>query len=170
MNITVLILIIVLIVLFFLAQKFGSLELGNSGEVPLPYESRNYLVSKSERSFLGVLDQVAGENFRIFSKVRLEDVIKTRKGLENRERNTARNRIKSRHLDFVLCDPQNLQIIAAIELDDSSHQNSRSTKRDDFVNKALEVCEIPLIRFKAQKSYNAAEIADSINTIVKSNH
>ena len=119
--------------------------MGGPGEISLPYESRNYLVSKSERSFLGVLDQVVGTNYRIFSKVRLEDVIKTRRGLKNKERIIARNRIKSRHLDFVLCHPKNLQIIAAIELDDGSHQSQRSISRDDFINKVLKICEIPLL-------------------------
>ena len=48
------------------------------------------------------------------------------------ERQAAFNRISSKVLDFVLCDPNNLAIIAAIELDDSSH------KRNDRISDAVD--------------------------------
>jgi hypothetical protein len=46
-----------------------------------PYESRIRLVTPAERSFLGVLEQAAGDDFRVFSKIRLTDILKVKSGL-----------------------------------------------------------------------------------------
>ena len=49
------------------------LSLGSSGA--LPYESKGNLLTPAERSFLTVLDQVVGTQYRIMAQVRLADVI-----------------------------------------------------------------------------------------------
>ena len=41
-----------------------------------------------------------------------------------------RNRIHAKHIDFVLCDPGNLQPILCIELDDPSHNRPDRIERD----------------------------------------
>ena len=43
---------------------------------PRNYERRATLFTRAERSFLGVLDQAAGSDYRIFGKVRIADVLK----------------------------------------------------------------------------------------------
>ncbi len=47
------------------------------------------------------------------------------------------NKIKSKHIDFALCDKQTLAPLLLIELDDSSHNNPNRRNRDDFVNQSL---------------------------------
>jgi len=51
---------------------------------PLPYERVGELFSAAERSFLGVLEQVFGKEYRILGKVRLSDIIRVRKGLSGK--------------------------------------------------------------------------------------
>ncbi|MEN7973211.1 MAG: DUF2726 domain-containing protein, partial [Verrucomicrobiota bacterium] len=42
--------------------------------------------------------------------------------------------------------PSTLAIVAAIELDDKSHQRKDRIKRDQFLNQVMESAGVPLIR------------------------
>jgi hypothetical protein len=131
-------------------------------EDPFPYEPRESLMTESELRFFAVLEEALTDTFRIYSKVRLEDIIQVRPGTDPRTAFAARNRIKSRHIDFVLCHPDTLEILASVELDDRSHDRPDRMERDDFVDEALRVSGIPCIRFGVQDSYCAREIQQAI--------
>ncbi len=154
--------IVVLAAVAALIKWFSRLSPGkvqvDAADEPLPYESLGVLFSPAERSFLGVLDQVVGDSYRVFGKVRLADVIKTKSGLTGSERQKAWNQIQSKHLDFIVCDPSDLSIQFAIELDDSSHNQQKRQSRDAFIEQALVAAEIPLFRFPAKKAYTLEEI------------
>ena len=127
-----------------------------------PYQSKVYLLSKAERSFLGVLEQVVGAHYRIMVQVSLEDVIVVKKGLDNKSRLVARNRIQSKHLDFVACDPNDLSIKFAVELDDSSHKRADRRERDAFLDQAMKAAGVPLHRFEAKRSYTPQQVRQTI--------
>ena len=127
-----------------------------------PFQSRGKLFSPAERSFLGVLDQIVGESYRVFGKVRLADIIKTKPGLTASARQTAFNQISSKHLDFVVCNPADLSIQFVVELDDSSHKKQSRQNRDVFLEEALAAAGIRLFRFPAKKSYSIKEIRNTI--------
>ena len=129
---------------------------------PFPYTSRESLMTESELRFFAVLEEALADSLRIHSKVRLEDIIQVRAGTDPRTAFAARNRIKSRHIDFVLCDPDTLEILASVELDDRSHDRPDRMERDDFVDEALRVSGIPCIRFAVQDQYCPREIRGAI--------
>ena len=131
-----------------------------------PYSRQPTLFSPAERSFLGVLDQAVGEQYRIFGKVRVADVVSPRKGMKRPDWQRAFNRINAKHFDFILCDPKDLSVIAAIELDDSSHDSGRGQQRDDFLNRACEAADLPLIRVRASNTYNVADIKQQIQEAI----
>ena len=153
--------LIVLIVVVAIALKRLKFLLKKRGKKPsFPYQSRGKLFTPAERSFLGVLEQVVDDSVKIYGKVRLADVIQTKPGLSPSQRQTAFNKIQSKHLDFVICDASDLSIKYAIELDDKSHGEAKRKTRDDFLNQALATAEIPLFRFPAQKSYSLEEVRE----------
>ena len=125
-----------------------------------PYEAKSNLLTPAELKFLGVLDQVIGSHYRIMVQVRLADVIKVRKGLDNSTRSTVFNRIKAKHLDFVACDPSDMSVKFAIELDDSSHKQTKRMERDAFLNNAMQSAGIPLHRFAVKREYEPREVYD----------
>tara|TARA_Y100000588_G_scaffold224196_1_gene238162 strand:- start:8 stop:517 length:510 start_codon:yes stop_codon:yes gene_type:complete len=125
-----------------------------------PYQSKVYLLSKAERSFLGVLEQVVGANYRIMVQVRLADVIEVKGGTKNGQ--GARNRIQSKHLDFVACDPNDLSIKFAVELDDSTHKRADRQERDAFLDQAMKAAGVPLYRFKAKPNYAPQQVRQKI--------
>jgi Protein of unknown function (DUF2726) len=123
------------------------------------YVLRPTLFTAAERSFLGVLDQAVGTDFRVFGQVRLSDVADLKRGLPPRVRQSALNRIQAKHLDFVLCDPHTLEIKCAIELDDSSHAAQASRRdRDAFLTSVCTSIGLPLVRIAAKHSYSVAEL------------
>ena len=135
----------------------GSDELSN-----FPYIKRGVLFTPAERSFLGVLNQAVGDQAQIFGKVRVADVITTKKGMTPSERQTAFNKISAKHFDYLLCDPKDISVICAIELDDSSHNTKKAQKRDAFLVGACKSAHIPLLQIKAKSSYNINEIQEQL--------
>src|SRR3982751_745135 len=84
-----------------------------------PYEAIPELLTAAERSFFGVLQQTLGNDYLLFTKVRLADVVRPLKGLGRKRWQSAFNCIQAKHVDFVLCDPGTLRVVGVIELDDS---------------------------------------------------
>jgi very-short-patch-repair endonuclease len=123
-----------------------------------PYQRETHLVSPAERSFLGVLEQAVGDQHRIMGKVRLADVIQVRFGMNKKDRQSAVNRIQSKHVDFVVCDAKDLAVKYVVELDDQSNDRATRQDRDEFVDKALQAAGVPIFHFSVKRSYAVAEV------------
>lgn len=130
------------------------------------YESRRTLLTKAESTFYHALSKAVGDQYRVFSKVRMEDIIQVKRGFPRKEAYGLRSRIKSRHIDFVLCDPKDLSIRVCVELDDSSHQRADRQKRDAFVNQAMEAAGVRLVRVPASRSYDEAALTNLISPVL----
>jgi hypothetical protein len=122
----------------------------------LPYRKCDHLLTAAERSFWGVLSDVVDGSYHVAWKVRMADLVWVPAGTRDRQRHL--NRVLAKHLDFVLCDPRSTEPVLAIELDDSSHQESDRRRRDAFVDAALRAAALPLLRVPARRSYVAREI------------
>lgn len=129
------------------------------------YESRRYLLSKAERSFFGVLETAASGNYRIMAKVRVGDILKPSSGMNATERTRAFNRISAKHIDFILCTPDTLEFVCAIELDDKSHEATDRRTRDDLLNQAFADAQLPLLRVPAKAAYNPAQLQKAITSV-----
>ncbi len=51
-----------------------------------------------------------------------------------------------------------LSVMAAVELDDSSHNSKKRRERDEFLEGACDAAQLKLHRFKAKSSYNISEV------------
>lgn len=143
-------------------KLFGISAPSAAGPAKLPYRRKDYLLTKAERSFFGVLERAVASEYRIFTKVRLADLVWMPKGTEQRQSHF--NRIRSKHVDFLLCDHDVVRPLLAIELDDSSHQRQDRQSRDAFVDQALAAAELPMLRVKARSSYNIDELHQEIRS------
>lgn len=132
-------------------------------EIPVPYRSRNRLMSEAEGSFFQVLElALPKDQYRLFGKVRVEDLIVVKNGLTRDMRQSARNRIRSRHVDIVVVDSKTFVPVWAIELDDKSHQAKDRQERDEFLDRAFEAAEFPLIRFPTRRGYTRESILSAL--------
>lgn len=160
-----LIVVVALIALAILAILKAKLR--GSGKAGV-YYLRKSLFTPAERSFLGVLEANLPSGVRLFGKVRLEDILGVKAGLEPGERQAARNRINRKHVDFLLVRVSDLAPLAGIELDDSSHEAEDRQQRDRFVDSAFASAGLPLLHVPVQKSYNPAEVKAKVQGLLSS--
>ncbi len=129
------------------------------------FRQQDSLFTPAERSFLGVLDQATAGRYRVFGKVRIADVLLPVKGLDKSTWTSVFNRIKAKHFDFVLCDPQTLKIKAVIELNDKSHTSSRRIERDELLGRACADAGLALRMVEAKRNYSLEAVKQIVNEI-----
>ena len=130
------------------------------------YQAAQFL-TPAEVKFYRALIEVIPPNTHIIAKVRLADLIDPISQRGTPGYRQAFNRIQSKHVDFVLCDPDDLMPLLVIELDDKSHRRKDRQQRDQFVNDSLAQAEIPILRMRVQSSYGGLElrrqVTDALN-------
>jgi len=157
------IILLLLLIIFFLALALFK-KTDRKAPLDFPYQSKDVLCSPAERSFLGALDKIVGKRYRIFAKVRLADIIDVQKGLSVSARQSAFNRIAGKHIDFIVCNANDLSIVGAIELDDKTHRGRGRHERDQFLDRTLKAAGVPVLRIKAQSSYSIKDIFGKIDS------
>lgn len=135
------------------------------GTQELPYRRKDYLLSKAEHSFYQVLLRAVGDRWRVFAKVRLLDLVWLPRGTANAQ--SHRNRVQSKHVDFVLCSPAGCVPALVIELDDASHEREDRAARDRFVDRVFEAAGIPVLHVPARRTYAVAELARRIESLTQ---
>ena len=103
-----------------------------------PYKKK-LLLTKNEWRFYKDLKPIADkEKLTIIAKVRLADLVEVDLSrIQKNEYMKYFNSIAKKHVDFALCNPDNLAVIELIELDDNSHNNNTRVVRDNMVDKIL---------------------------------
>ena len=129
------------VILFKITLKVKS----NKPEELLPFKLKNDFFSQSEFVFFGTLvEELDISRFRILSKVRMADFIETT--ARGKEFYSWFNKIKSKHIDFIIWDTKKNKIALGIELDGTSHGSQKMLARDDFVNRLYEQLNFPIKR------------------------
>lgn len=115
-------------------------------------DKKDYIMTYQELKFYKELKKFADENnLTIFTKIRLADLVNIKWSYRwDFEKLKAFNKIKSKHIDFLIAEA-NWKIIKAIELDDYSHKEWN--KRDEVKNNFFEAVWIKLFRFKVSNNY-----------------
>ena len=153
-----LLLLIVLAFVVFVALAAIKNKQGGAGSIGFPYQPAKTLFTAAERSFLGVLDQAVGSEYRVFGKVRVADVATVKPGLSNSARQSALNRIAYKHFDFIVCRANDLTVVCAVELNDKSHSSQRAQSRDDLLLKVCQAINLPLLTVPAKQAYSPQDI------------
>jgi hypothetical protein len=119
------------------------------------YRVRDDFLSRAEFAFYSALRAAVGDRAVICPKVRIADLL-----FDPHQRGWSGgfNKISQRHVDFVLCDPVTMHPLAAIELDDRSHEREDRQDRDAEVDAAFQSARFPLARFPVQTSYDLNRI------------
>lgn len=153
-------LIVAVLVIAILNKKLQNVDAvptGNGNDIKV---ERTAFLSRNEAAFYTELRKIIPAEREISCKSRLEDLMNVPEGTTGRA--AKRNRIKSRHIDFVVWNPANGYSDYAIELDDSSHNTPKRQAEDQFKDALFTQIQMPLIRIKAKKSYDCNEICEEI--------
>lgn len=105
------------------------------------YEVTPLLTYNESRNFRSLQEAAFRKGYMICPKVRLADIVKPR---NDKKYMSNFGKIKSKHVDFTICD-QNMKVLAVVELDDSSHDRPDRQERDEFVDSILEANGIKVI-------------------------
>jgi uncharacterized protein DUF2726 len=126
--------------------------------VTLKYNTVNSFMNKTEKEFFNILSNAVQDQYHVFSKVRILDIFTIPKYLEYGHKQTLKNYVQSKHVDFLLCEKDTLKPIIAIELDGKSHLNQKRKERDELVDQVFESANMRLVHVPVTSTYNIAEI------------
>ena len=129
----------------------------------LPYSLRERFFSQSEGLLYAKLKEAFLGRYLIFAKVRLADICAD---LDPPDQG-ALNRIWSKHIDFILCEPTTFRIVAGIELDGWNHSRPKQIANDQFKDDVFERIGVPLMRYRVQSPPSSVELARSIGNLVQ---
>jgi len=146
---------------FFLPflKKQPSLE---DTETEYPYKLRDDFLSPAEFSFYQVLNSIVSKRLIVLCKVRLADIFFVSQPNLNL---SYFNRIAQRHVDFLICRPDTMKPVVAIELDDSSHNSPSRRERDEFLDALFKAADFPLVHMPLHHQYSAHEINQRLSQI-----
>ena len=109
-------------------------EVEVSGSFAGHYKAKK-LLTQNEWIAYKRLKQIADKRFLVICpKVRLLDIVEPKPN--DPKWSLLMNKIKSKHVDFVICD-LNLHILGVVELDDLTHDSPDRQLRDQFVDEIL---------------------------------
>lgn len=130
----------------------------------LPYRQRDDFLTAAELSFYRVLTLGLDGSYFVCPKVNLADIFFVSGSYKKQ---SYRNKIDRKHVDFLLCDPTSMMPILGVELDDDSHGRRDRQDRDQFVDQVFEVAGLPLLHVRAAAGYSPQSIADLVRQAVE---
>ena len=143
----------------FLLVLFIQKRTRKTKQCKTPYVKKDSLLSPAEKNFYDALRKIAGENIAICPKPSLREVMEVKETVKE-DRWTYFNRISQKHVDFLLCDKYSMEIICAVELDDSSHLLPERQERDEFIDRAFASAELDIFHIPCRRRYGAAEVGE----------
>ncbi|AHF07016.1 topoisomerase [Desulfitobacterium metallireducens DSM 15288] len=108
--------------------------------------------------------QCVGNKAVICPKVGLKDIFFIDKGV-GKDYMKYFGKIAQKHVDFLLCDPDSMEPLCGIELDDISHTNKKAYKRDIFVEKVYNDANLELIRISSKSGYTLSEVETALTGV-----
>lgn len=125
------------------------------------YLRRESLLLEHEQHYFRSLTQVVENYARVFPKVRLSDLVQPH-GVQP-EQKAHWMRVQRRCVDFLLCSPDNLAPVLAIDLDTRAKKRRRAqSPGGDVLDLALKRANIPLLRVRATREYDQYEVMRQI--------
>ena len=110
MEYVLLLILLLVVVVAMVASRF--IDSGN----PFPVQKKTSLFSPVERSFMQLLEKAVAGEYKILNRVKLADIMELKTGISDKSRSNTLTKLNGKYLDFVLCDPTDLSIVAVLDL------------------------------------------------------
>ncbi|GEA12521.1 DUF2726 domain-containing protein [Alteromonas sp. KUL49] len=151
----------IVLMMLLIVVALGAIKLSDSG-VAFPFRRKPQLFTPVEHSFLNLIEQAMGHEFRIVSRVRLNDIVSVRQSANKKTASQALSRASARQLDFVLVDKRDMTPVLAIDLVHNKGQDGYKAQKDWFVTGALDAAGVPHARIKVKSGYSVDEIRECL--------
>lgn len=152
MEFIMLLLVLLVVVIALVASRF----IDNSN--PFQVQRKPSLFSPVERSFLGLLEKAVQNEYRIINRVKLADVLEVRDVAADKNRRSILLKLNAKYLDYVLCNPETMQVIAVLDLVNTHNKEGHKAVPDWFVSGALEAAGVPYLRIGIKAGYSVIEL------------
>ncbi|MFA5961954.1 MAG: DUF2726 domain-containing protein [Parcubacteria group bacterium] len=130
------------------------------------YQKKDRVMNESEQALFVNLQKALGEVYIVLSKVRIEDFIDVnKKNISGNSHWGLRGKIKSRHVDFLVCNYATTKPLLAIELDGKSHNSAQRKKRDNFIDELYKAIGLPVEHISV--GGNFSELSQNIRNILE---
>ena len=127
------------------------------------YQPRTFLDSTEVTVYQALL-KVFDANITILAKVCLAGLVTAP---QERQYLAHWRKVQRRTLDFVICSVSTLMPILAIKVESELDSNKHRTRESDVLEEVLENIGLPLLRLTAQEQYEAKDLANKINLVLK---
>ena len=151
----------IVLMMLLIIVAVGAMKLHEPG-LAFPFKKKGNLFTPVERTFLDLIEEAVGKEFRILCRVKMSDILAVRQNADKKTSKDAVTRAGSKHLDFVLCSKVDMSPIVAIDLVHSNGKEGYKSQRDFFVSGALDAAHIPHVRIKVRSGYKAQDIRECI--------
>jgi hypothetical protein len=131
-------------------QRRNDIEVSRA-DLDFPYVKVPLLTNAEMQLYHFMLNNLCQlDKISIFTKVRLGDLVQ----LDNRLTTDMKYfwKVSSKHVDFLICNKDTLDVICAVELDDYTHETQEAKDRDIFVMQTLETVGIKTVRIRIKIS------------------
>jgi hypothetical protein len=127
-----------------------------------PYQKHIALFSPDDRVFYRTLKEAVGDEYEIFGKIRVADVVLPKKGASRNDARLAFSPIAGRRFDFVLCDKANLTVVCAIQLRDKANPTKWADDQNNPLKTVCEAVGLPFVRCDIKADYSIGEIREKL--------
>jgi len=157
--------IIVVIIIFFLVKMLFKRK--EHTQIRSAFRTTERVMNESEQELFANLQKTLGGEYTILSNARLEDFVEINEQevMDNEKMADLRNRIKSHHADFLICDRSSTKPLLAVELDDKSHYDAERQERDKYIDDLYKTIDLPIKHFPV--GGDSLEFAQSIAELLK---
>ena len=136
-------------------------------EASLSYERADTLISPTQQSILFLLEEALDERYSVFSKIRLQDVVRVNPDLSPGQHKAAMKRLTSEPLDLVICEKKNATILGVILLNGQEAPPEKGhVRRETDTESVLAVAGIPIVHIDASKAYTLDEIRIEVSRTI----
>lgn len=123
-------------------------------------QRRDRFLTLAEKNFFECLSNALSDDFYIFTRVAMLDVMEPSPAAGILKSRRIRNRLNSERLDYVLCKKQDMSIFGIVELEDFNKQNGKDAKaeRESLISAVCKASHLRLFYFDVRQDYHGVDI------------
>jgi hypothetical protein len=120
------------------------------------------LLTGNEREFYGRLRRALGPQFEVVPQVAMGALMDVALPREHPQFWAIREQFSRKIVDYVVCERRTMRVIAAVELDDRTHDPERDRRRDALMAAA----GIRTLRWDSRRKPSEVQIANAVASLV----
>ncbi|MFA7216722.1 MAG: DUF2726 domain-containing protein [Candidatus Paceibacterota bacterium] len=125
------------------------------------YKKKYSVMNQSESAFFFELKKQLPEDYYIFPKMRIADILDVPNGHDYYK---MRNKILPKHVDFLVCDKY-FNPVLALEINGGSHNRPDRIERDTQIEQMFKEANLPLEFIKVGDSFEEA-VKETISNLI----